>query len=506
MRHAADELVQTVPAASFGGIALRGAVQTGLSQGVQVACQLLSVIALSRLLEPEDFGIIAMSAPVLALINVLKDFGLLQAIVQKKDLTYGQLNALFWINGAITLVVALLLVGIAPFVAAFYGDPRVGPVLMAMALPVLATGLSAQQTALLNRQMNFSVLSVITALQALTSLGVAFTWALIAPTYWALFGGFFLGTLVNMAIAWSTCGWVPQRPAPAAGVGGMLGFGANVTGFNLSAFVSRNLDNILIGRVWGSADLGLYDRAYKLLLFPLEQVANPLGRVMIPVLSRVRDEPERYSRAFFRVLNLMQFALLPGIAAAVAMADTAIPFLLGDRFADAAPIFAALGFAGLVQVSINPTGWLFISQGRSREFMQWGVVSAFITAAAIGIGVTLSTFHVAAFVSAASLVKMVPLWWLIARRGPITPDAVLRLGLPMALAGFLCVPVVHVAVPYLPGPAPWTLVGGTLLSYAAYAGFACLFPVGRAALGDMRLILSGHFRAIPPGPAPGENA
>lgn len=497
MRHEIDEIVQVFPAAAFGGIALRGAVQTGLSQGVQVACQLLSVIVLSRLLVPEDFGIIAMSAPVLALINVLKDFGLLQAIVQKKDLTYGQLNALFWINGAITLAVALVLVAIAPFVAGFYGDPRVGPVLMAMALPVLATGLSAQQTALLNRQMNFTVLSVITALQALTSLGVALTWALVAPSYWALFGGFFLGTLVSMAIAWSTCGWVPQRPARAAGVGGMLGFGANVTGFNLSAFVSRNLDNILIGRVWGSADLGLYDRAYKLLLFPLEQVANPLGRVMIPVLSRVRDDPERYSRAFFRVLNLMQFLLLPGIAAAVAMADTAIPFLLGDRFADAAPIFAALGFAGLMQVSNNPSGWLFISQGRSREFMQWGLVSAAITALAIGIGVSYGTFHVAVAVSAASLFKMVPMWWLITRRGPITRDTVLRLGLPMALAGILCVPVVYIAAGHLPDPALWKLLSGTVLSYAAYAGFVCAFPVGRAALKDMRLILTGHFRSIP---------
>lgn len=497
MRHETDELVPVFPAVSFGGIALRGAMQTGLSQGVQITCQLLSVIVLSRLLVPEDFGIIAMSAPVLALINVFKDFGLLQAIVQKKDLTYGQLNALFWINGAITLAVAMVLVAIAPVVAVFYGDPRVGPVLMAMALPVLATGLSAQQTALLNRQMNFTVLSVITALQALTSLGVAFTWALVAPSYWALFGGFFVGTLVSMGIAWSTCGWVPQRPARAAGVGGMLGFGANVTGFNLSAFVSRNLDNILIGRVWGSAELGLYDRAYKLLLFPLEQVANPLGRVMIPVLSQVRDEPERYSRAFFRVLNLMQFALLPGIAAAVAMADTAIPFLLGDRFAEAAPIFAALGFSGLMQVSMNPTGWLFISQGRSREFLQWGLVSAIVTAVAISIGVTLSTFHVAAFVSASTLVKMVPLWWLITRRGPITLDTVLRLGLPMAFAGLLCVPVVHVAAGYLPDPALWKLVSGTVLSYAVYTGVVCLFPVGRAALADMRLILTGQVRAIP---------
>lgn len=497
MRPEASDIVSTTPVAAFGGIALRGALQTGLGQIVQMGSQFLSVILLSRLLEPGDFGVIAMSAPVLALINVFKDFGLLQAVVQKKDLTYGQLNALFWVNSAISLGIALVLLAISPAVGHFYDDARVGIVLMAMTLPVLATGFSAQQTALLTRQMNFGALSLITAIQALTSLVVSYGWAVIAPSYWALFGGYFAGSTIALILSWMMCGWMPGRPEGAAGVRGLLGFGAGVTGFNFANFFSRNLDNVLIGRFWGSDQLGLYDRSYKLLLFPLQQVANPLGRVMVPILSRLADEPERYRRAFFRVLNMMQLLLLPGIALLVALADTAIPFLLGERFREAAPIFAALGMSGLLQVSSNPTGWLFVSQGRSTEMAKWGLISAIITCTAIAIGAFFGTFWVAVLYTASAFVKLLPMWAMICRTGPITRTSVIRSGLPMLLAGFGSLAIVWLIGPYLPGSTPWQLLIGLLIAYVSYVGLILMTPAGRECLQDVRQVLAGRLGKLP---------
>ncbi|MEM1428899.1 MAG: lipopolysaccharide biosynthesis protein [Pseudomonadota bacterium] len=481
-----NEIVETARQASYRGTVMRGSFHTALSQVVTVGCQIGSVLILSRLLTARDFGLIAMIGPIIAFLSMFKEMGLLQAVIQKRDLTYGQLNALFWINIGVSLLLTVLLVAKAPMIAAFFNEPDLTWLVRVMALNMLLTALGAQHFALLNRHMMFGRIAVNAGAVAVCTLAVAIAWGMVAPSPWALVAGSFAGSILGCALVWIWVPWRPGRPALAPGTGDLIGFGAGVTTFKMANFLSRNLDTILIGRVWGGTALGYYDRAYKLLLFPLNRVAQPMSQVMVPVLSRMQDEPQRYAHAFFRVFGLMQLAILPGVAALTAMADTAVPFLLGEQWAAAAPIFAALGIAGLVQPVGNPTGWLFISQGRTTEMAWWGLASALITCAAFAWGVRHGVIEMAMAYAAVSVLKLGPIWWLICRKGPIAPARILDRVIPVVVAGFATFGTMTLVQASLPGPALVRLLTGVLLAYALFAAVFALSGYGRQVLLDMR--------------------
>ena len=459
-------------------------MHTALAQGVLLATQIGSVIVLSRMLSPEDFGLIAMCVPILALVGLMQDFGLLQATVQRPRITQAEVSFLFWINIAASVVLASLLFLSAPLIAAFYDESRVGPFVAALSLIVITTGAAAQHGAILQRRMRFGRVAAISAIGAVTTFVVAVLWALHQPNYWAIFAGMVAGTLLPTILTWISAGWLPDRPRWVPHGRALLGFGAGVTGYKLSSFVSENADNVLIGRAWGGIELGFYDRAYKLLLFPINRISSPLTQVMIPSLSRLIDEPHRYRSAFLRVQRLVLFVALPGIACAIALADVVVAFLLGSQWHASAPIFQALGFAGLLRMLNSPSGWLFISQGRTRDYTLWGVVMAVLSVSAYVIGLPYGAFGVAVALSVAQYVMTPILWIWLCRKGPVVLRDVITSAGPLMLAAHLAVIGVFLAKPLLPESSALSLLTALVLSYAMTAVIICIFPSGRATLRD----------------------
>lgn len=486
---AQDSTVFDPPAGSLRRSVGRGAMMTGGAQGVRLACQFASVIVLSRLLSPEDFGIVAMAAPVMGFVGLFQDLGLMQATVQKKRITHAEVNALFWINMGISALLAGILVLAAPLAARFYGEPGVGLLVAALSLQILVSGAGGQHHAILNRRMQFGRLAVLDSVAALAGLAVAIAWALADPGYWALYAGGMATAVTGTAMAWAASGWRPGWPRWAAGAGGLVNFGAGITGFNFANFFARNLDNVLIGRYRGNEELGLYDRAYKLLLFPLQQVTNPLSRVMVPALSRMTDEPHRYRHAYLRVAPILLLVTLPGVALAVALADLLVPFALGPQWAGSALIFQALGLAGLLQPLNNPAGWLFISQGRSAEFMRWGIVTAVTSVAAFAVGLPYGAYGVALAYAASEYLRTPFLWLYVGRRGPVGAGDMARAAFPFVVGAHLAMGLLWALRPHLPeAPLP-ALVLGTALSYLLVAGFAALFEPGRRTLAECLRLL-----------------
>jgi PST family polysaccharide transporter len=312
-------------------------------------------------------------------------------------------------------------------------------------------------------------------------------------SYWALYAGALAGAVLPTLCYWVNSRWRPGFPRKVAGVGELLNFGAGITGFNFANFFARNLDNVLIGKFWGEAQLGLYDRAYKLLLFPLSQIANPLSKVMIPALSRLKDEPDRYRSAYLRVMPLMLLVALPGVATAVAMSDLLIPFALGEQWRESSDIFRALGFAGLLQPLNNPAGWLFISQGRSGDFMRWGIVTAMTSALAFLIGLPYGALGIAVAYAASEYLRTPFLWMYVGRKGPLRVGDMFRAATPFVLGAHLALAAVWFARPFLPHQEILAIIGAAILSYLVAIVIALLFPSGRESLQEALKLLPARI-------------
>ncbi|RUX27290.1 lipopolysaccharide biosynthesis protein [Mesorhizobium sp. M2A.F.Ca.ET.042.01.1.1] len=408
------------PLPQFGRVALRGGLVTAGAQGFKMVIQFLSVIILARLLLPEDFGLVASVGPIVAFVGLLQNLGLQQALVQRKDISDRQLNQVFWISALVGLGSAVVVAALAPAIAGFYGDQRMLGITVASALPLLLGSIAAVPLALMNRHLQFGQLAfndVITAAAGLVAAAIA-AWA--GMGYWSLVLGPAVAAVVALGAAWLVVRWTPSRPDFRV-ESEILSFGANLTGFNLVNFFSRNLDNILIGKYSGAIELGYYDRAYKLLLFPLQNITQPLTRVMVPLLSRIHEDKVRFRDLYVRTNWMLAAVTMPGIAALTLTSEQVVALLFGPRWIAVAPIFAWLGIASLMQSVSSTTGWIFICQGKTKAMFQWGAYSSLTTVASFVVGLHWGAVGVAAAYAISGYVLRVPvLAVMIHRVGPVT--------------------------------------------------------------------------------------
>ncbi|MBE9004341.1 lipopolysaccharide biosynthesis protein [Fortiea sp. LEGE XX443] len=414
---------------------VRGGAITLFAQGLKFVLNVASNIVLARLLTPGDYGLVGMVTAITGFVTIFRDLGLSMATVQKEEINHEQVSTLFWVNIVVSIVTSMITVAIAPMIAQFYNEPRLTWITIAISSGFIISGLGVQHQALLNRQMQYKVLMTRDILSMVAGIASAIAAALYGLGYWALVISPLVTAVVGTAGLWIACSWRPGLPARKAGVKSMLVFGSNLTGFNVVNYFARNLDNVLIGRVWGAQQLGLYAKAYQLLLLPLQQINAPVAAVAIPALSRLVDSPERYRQAYLRILEKLTMVATPLVIFMIATSDWIIQLVLGPQWSEASPIFSLLGIIALTQPVSNTTGWLFITQGRTSHMFQWGIVGSILSVIAIIAGLPWGATGVAASYSISGLLIRTPLlFWYVGRSGSVKAIDLYRTMAPSTLA------------------------------------------------------------------------
>lgn len=488
---------------SLGRTGLRGTVVVSVSQAVKLGTQTLSVAILARLLTPADFGVVAAVAPVTALVILFQDFGLQQAIVQRREISQDQLSPSFWFTLLLGVGCGGALVMIAPAVAAFYGDGRLLALTMATAPSIIVASAGSIPIALLNRQLRFGTLAVIETISALTTFGVAIAAASLGARYWALIVATLAGNVVIFAGAWYSAGWWPSRPALQLPETGMLRFGGNLVGFGVVNFLARNLDNVLIGWFSGAAALGYYDRAYKLLLLPLYNVNAPLSRVTVPLLSRIEGDKPRLRNAFLKITSQIGLVTIPGMAALVATSRETVEILFGPGWQPVAPIFAWLGLAGLVQPITWAVTWLLVAQGRTATLFRWGAYASSTAILSFAVGLRWGPVGVACAYAVSEYVLRLPiLYFTVERVGPVTALDLIGLQGPLLAAAGITVLITDEFLRASGLSGIYLIAVTVAISYGLATGFLMLIPRNRAAIQEtLSLLPLRMIRPVIPGPA-----
>ncbi len=466
----------------------RGGAVTIASQGLKFFFSMFATVILARLLTPQDYGLVGMVAVVTGFISIFKDLGLSSATIQRADLNEGQISTLFWINISFSVVIMFLTASISPLVARFYGEPRLGPITIAYSAGFLLGGLTVQHEALLRRRMRFGPLAAVEIFSLLIGISVGISLAWRGKNYWALVFSQLSQGLAYAAAVWLVCRWRPGLPVRNSGVRSLLAFGRNLTGFSIINYFARNLDNMLIGRFWGGVQLGLYARAYQLLMLPIDQISTPITSVAIPALSRLTDSPERYRNAYLRLLEKIAILTMPLMALMIATSDWVVLLLLGPKWSGVSRIFALLAIAGFVQPLCSTTGWLFVTQGRTHHMFQWGLIGATIIIASIVAGLPWGAVGVAASYSITFVCLVTPLlFWFVAREGPVRAFDFYRTIGPPACASVFVLAALVAFREWSPISQPIVrlLVAFVIASVVALVALA-LLPAGRRALLDFK--------------------
>lgn len=376
-------------APEFGSLKRRvvsGVFFTGGAQVMRQIVQLGAVAVLARLLGPGPYGLVALATVVVGLLQLLVDLGLGSSAVREGNLSPGQESTVLRLNLGAALLVGLAVQGTAPWIAALLRERELAWVLRGVSPGFLLAGALQTRRAVLQRAMRFRLLAgielIAVAAGAATSISLA---SLGAGALSLVIGSVAQQGMWCVAVL-IAAGLPPRAPFDLPSVRPLLGFGCYFTAFSVVNYVSRTLDNALVGSLMGRVALGVYEKAYALMMLPVTQISSVISQVMFPALSAVRDDPERFRFLYLGAVRKIAGLAAPLTALCVAASGPVVRLLLGRRFEPAIPIFSVLSLVMGLQALLNSAGWLYMASGRMRRMFRMGLLNAAVVCAAIVAG------------------------------------------------------------------------------------------------------------------------
>jgi O-antigen/teichoic acid export membrane protein len=387
---------------------IRGGAARLVGYTARSLVRLGALVILARLLDPSDFGLVAMVTVVTGVLEVFATGGLSAATVQRAEVSDAQISTLFWFNVAIGALLGLLCLAAAPVLSKFYEDPRTALILVAVAPAFVFNATGVQHLALLQRHLRYVALAAIEVGSEIFSAAITIGMAVAGYGYWAIVAGVVTGPLVITIGAWAASGWIPGRPRGVSEVSTMLRFGGTITLNNLVVYAAYNLEKVLLGRYFGPDALGLYGRAYELINLPTRTINSAIGGVAFASLARLQGEPARFKSYFLKGYSLVVSITLPATIACAVFADDIILVTLGPKWTEASTIFRLLAPTILVFGMINPLGWLLPSVGLQERSLKIAFVLAPLIICSYLVGLPYGPNGVALAFSTAMVLWLVP--------------------------------------------------------------------------------------------------
>jgi O-antigen/teichoic acid export membrane protein len=365
--------------------ALGGMLWTFSGTGVQAVVQVLVLMALGRLLTPADFGLMGAAAVVVALSQIVSQVGVGPAVVQRKELNRTHVRVAFTISGVLGFVLGAAVWLSAPALAEFYRIPAVEPVLRGVAFLFPIDGLNTVGESLLTRQLRFRLfvaLDVSSYILGYACVGVVMAWY--GYGVWALVGANLAQVTLRTVTMYVATRHAVRPSLDLRASRDLLSYGFGHSLAQVGTVLSQQGDNLVVGRWLGPAALGVYGRAYGLMVMPANIFGRIVGRVLFPVMSQVQDERHRLAGGYERALAVVALLALPVSAFAWVVAPEFIPVLLGPAWTGAVLPFRLFTIGLLFRMSSKVSDACTKAAGAvySRALLQ-GVYAALVLLGAI---------------------------------------------------------------------------------------------------------------------------
>lgn len=304
--------------------------------GAQLVSFIVSIV-LARILAPEDYGTIALVTVFTAILQVFVDSGLGTALIQKKDADEIDFSSVFYFNFVVCLILYLGMFAAAPFIADFYGDVTLVPVIRILSLTIVISGVKGIQQAYVSRNMLFKrfFFSTIGGTIFSAVLGIAMAYA--GFGIWALVAQQLSNTFIDTLILWITVRWRPTKSFSWTRLKYLLSFGWKLLVSSLLDTAYNNLRNLIIGKMYSSSDLAFYNQGDK---FPKVIVTNinaSIDSVLLPTMSSAQDDKERVKQMTRRAIKTSTYVMAPLMMGLAFCAEPIVSLVLTDKWLPCVP-------------------------------------------------------------------------------------------------------------------------------------------------------------------------
>ena len=344
----------------------------------------IALIFLARLLDPRDFGVVALAMVLFSTARLFSGLGMAQALIQSRR---PDSQTAFWafITTCVFGGIIFGLVNLLPVqFAALLGEPDLIPVIRWLSLLMLADVLVLVPEALLRKELQFGYVSSAILAGQLVDNAVAVAAAFAGLGLWSLVIGKLAGSCLRLLIIWIAAParlWLKPTPWDATTMRELWGYGIKSTASGFTNFFNSHWDDWLVGRVLGTTALGFYDKAYSITNGTIAGLSRSvIDAVLFPSYSKIQHDPNRLANAFIRGLTVSALFMAPLAMGVLAIAYELVPTLLGDKWIPMIPALQIFAFMALARPLASSTSPLFRALNKPEYDMRAGLVVLIIMA------------------------------------------------------------------------------------------------------------------------------
>ncbi len=405
------------------------------SYGLGKGLVFLTTAILARLLTPAEFGIVGYATLAIAYLTVLRDLGLGPALIQRREDIDEASNTVFSLNLIMGAVLAATTFAIAPLVASYFREPLVTPLLRVLAFNFVINAFGSVHVVRLQRELEFQKKLIPDVGHSIIKGVVSIGLALLGFGVWSLVIGQMAGAITSVALSWIVFPWRPRLSIKPRLARALLGFGVSVIGVDVISVVYDNLDYLIIGRMFGNADLGIYTQAYKLPELLVLSMLWVMTKALFPAYAKMQDDPDALRRGFLTTIRLVQIICLPISLGLVIAARPIVLVAFGDQWLAAVPIVRVLALFALVSSIGFNVGDVYKAVGRPDILVKLELFTLALLVPTLIFGARFGLIGVAIGHLMVSLVHMIVRLFIATRFVRVTLWEIAAQLVPASLAG-----------------------------------------------------------------------
>ena len=365
-------------------------------------------LILARLLTPADFGLVSMAMVLNSILDFFVDFGFSSAIIRKERISETETSTVFWLNIIIGGICSLLVFCCAPLFSWFYEMPQLESVVRVTSWSFFISSFGTLQTALFQRMLNFRVPFKAKLISSIVSGLLGITLAICGFGVWALVFSNLSGWLLYSIAIWMMSTWRPQLVFKPREVVDMVSFGWKMT---LSTFINRifrQMDTLIIGKIYSAASLGLFNRAQSLNNLVIDYSFSSIRSVMLPSLSKLQNDDEALRYSVLKLLNVISFLTFLFAGLMYICADDLILLFYGNQWEGAIEIFQILGLFSISMCLPVVFDTVMTVANRMNMYLWSSILRSSLLIFAIPFGIYYGLMAYVWAISIVGIIKLVP--------------------------------------------------------------------------------------------------
>ncbi|MFD2905924.1 lipopolysaccharide biosynthesis protein [Sphingobacterium anhuiense] len=369
------------------GQLISGVFFTAIAKYANLIISLIVTAVLARLLAPDQFGVVAIATVTIAFLNLIADIGLSATVIQHKELDQKALSALFSLSVYITLLLSIIFFLCANVFADFYGQPELQSICQWLALSLLFSGITVVPNALFYRDRLFKAIALRSLAIQLIGGAISVVAAYKGYGVYALIINPIFSSLLIFAISYAKYPLKFRYRFSLEALRPIFSYSFYQFLFNLINYFSRNADTLLIGKYLGMIPLGYYDKSYRLMSLPLQNITQVITPVIHPILSLQGKDLGYLHNVNFKLASFLALIGFPLSIFLYFCSQELILLFFGDQWERAIPTFKILSLTVGIQLVLSSSGSIFQTAGDTRSLFICGLFSAVMNVTGILLGV-----------------------------------------------------------------------------------------------------------------------